>query len=119
MPLRISENTFSTYGTLYVKSGSKELYSNAPYWNLFTIKELNDAESPHYNTQDSYFKTSTISATDNNIVNEGYQPIGVKSLGNSLIISKDFGNEGIRELLIPIEILSVGETLNVYLMSSQ
>lgn len=114
-PQTISENTFSTYGTLYVKSESKELYSNAPYWNLFTIKELNDTESPRYNTQDSYFKTSTISATDNNIVNEGYQPIGVKSLGNSLIISKDFANEGIRELLIPIEILSVGETLNVYL----
>lgn len=39
-----SNEAFSYYGTLHVKKGCKEAYSNAPYWNNFNIVE--DADAP-------------------------------------------------------------------------
>lgn len=43
-----SNEAFSYYGTLHVKKGCKEAYSNAPYWNNFNIVEDADAGIQEY-----------------------------------------------------------------------
>ena len=39
-PQAIIDNTFSTYGTLYVKNGYKETYAQTDVWKNFTIKTI-------------------------------------------------------------------------------
>ena len=39
-PQAISDYTFSTYGTLYVKNGYKETYAQTDVWKNFTIKTI-------------------------------------------------------------------------------
>lgn len=44
-PQKISSDTFSSYGTLYVQSASMDIYRTADYWKNFNILEIVNIES--------------------------------------------------------------------------
>ena len=62
-PQKISENTFSVYGTLHVLPGCKAAYEAAEYWKNFTIVEdattnINVVENPTTNSFGKIFSVS-------------------------------------------------------------